>query len=300
LHNQPVITICIPAHESNLAFITQAINSVLEQSVEGWQLFVVNDEQQQKESLQRLVSQYNHPRVIYKHNPKACSMADNWNYALEQAQTDLVTLLHDDDMLAPNYVENMLLLANKFPRSACYYSGVQLINENGKTTLTLADSVKSLISPTKPIIHINGDSGLASLLNGCYIFCPTMCYRKSFLPATPFNSAYSMVTDFKFYFDTLYAGHTITGTQEKLYYYRRHNQNQTAKLTQNMMRFEEEIDFYDYVFASVNNSWHQSKKKAKAKTIIKLHLIYKVLESIFSGKFKQSALFFQFLVKKTF
>ena len=271
-----MITFVLPCYQSNLRFVAKAIDSVLVQSNNDWRLIVVDGNQSKDIKLYQLVKSYPSDKVSYIKNPSTSpSIANNWNYGLSLSTTDLVTLLHDDDFLAPRYVEKMLGLSEKFPESSCYFSDVHLVNELDDLTVTFADTVKRWLTPNSDLIHLEGDKGLAGLLAGCFIFCPTLCYRKSAIPRMPYSNKWKMVLDFQFYYDILISGGVITGTSEKLYHYRRHQQNQTLLMTNDMTRFSEEVSFYSYVRCQLSDSdWPLSINVAKSQYIIKMHLAY--------------------------
>ena len=290
------ITVCIPFYKLNLQFLSAAINSVLEQSSDCWQLIIVDGSKDKNNNVQQYVKALNKANIGYVKNDQDISMAGNWNFAVSQAKSEFVTLLHDDDLLAPNYVEQMLTLVNQYPNSTAYYCDVKLINSKGNATWTVADKIKGLLRPNEHISHLIGDEGLSSLLKGCYIFCPTICYRKSKITEKMFNKKWQMVADLQCYVDLLTSGQLITGVKEKLYCYRRHDANQTSKLTQTMLRFQEEVALYDQVtdFAKVVG-WSKSYQAAKQKSIIKMHLLFLLLKSSLFFDFNRAAKVFRYL-----
>ena len=84
-------------------------------------------------------------RLEARHNPRNLGMVDNWNYAIDASETELVSLLHADDRLLPRYVELMLELGGRHPRAAALFCGARIIDaytgdavgEDGKATFTL-------------------------------------------------------------------------------------------------------------------------------------------------------------------
>jgi len=274
------LTICIPAYNVNQLYIKRAIKSVENQSSNNWQLYVVDGSDIQDIALKQYVDSLQNKKIQYLRNEKDRSMAGNWNYSFDHAKSELVTLLHDDDYLSPKYVENMLEVAEEFDGSAAYFCDVSIVNEHNRRAFSVADFIKRFIKPRGCIIHLSGDEGLASILNGCYIFCPTICYRKSKLSYSPFSNKWKMVTDLKFYLDVLSEQSVITGINQKLYFYRRHKQNQTSKMTESLDRFKEESDLYDVIASLPLKDWPKSISKASKKRIIKLHLWYRVFKSV--------------------
>lgn len=279
------VSVCIPTYNPNIEYIRLAIDSVIKQSVEDWQLFIIDGAKKTSPRLKKLVDEFDDNRVRYRFNDGDKSMAGNWNFAVDCAETEFVTLLHDDDIWEANYLAKMLKLAQENPFSAAYFCGASLIDHVGRSTMTVADKVKGILTPNKTVTHLNGDTGLSSLLSGCFIFCPTVLYRKSKLRKVQFSSHWKMVTDFQLYYDLLTRGNTISGTNAKLYRYRRHKNNQTALLTASLERFKEEVEFYRMVAESVDRGWTMSIAKSKKMTIIKLHLTYVLLKALLTFNF---------------
>lgn len=282
-----MISICIPIYNSNFEYLKRAVQSVLSQNSSEWELKLVDGSTEPSNEIKEWVKSLNNKKIQYVQNTQDKSMAGNWNYAYNSASTELVTLLHDDDMLSPEYVKKMLVFSKENPNSSAYFCNVNTVNEQDMSTLTLADYIKRFIQPKGKQIHLKGDEGLSQLLKGCFIFCPTMCYQKSKLPQLPFDKKWKMVTDLDFYINTLKEGGTLTGHNDKLYLYRRHSNNQTSKLTQSLVRFEEEICFYSKTASDIHHSWVLTKKTATKKRIIKLHLLYLITLTLVRFDFKQ-------------
>ena len=60
-------------------------------------------------------------RVRYLRNPKNLGMAENWNRCLDVADTELVTLLHGDDELCPEYGLRMTDAMKAHPSAAAAF-----------------------------------------------------------------------------------------------------------------------------------------------------------------------------------
>lgn len=290
-----MITFAIPCYNSNINYLNKAIKSVRSQTLACWKLIIVDGNEGGQPILKSIVFNEKDERISYIYNDIDRTMAGNWNFAFNVASTDFVTLLHDDDYLASNYVEEMTKLINSEPNSSMYFCDVSLVNELGNTVTTLADNIKKFIKPKKSIMSLQGDKGLASLLKGCFIFCPTCCYKKSDISDSPFSSRWRMVTDFQMYFDLLLQGKVLTGSNKKLYFYRRHKSNQTVLLTKNFKRFEEEVSFYNEVNFKIDASWSRSKKISASKLIIKFHLFYLALKNILFFRFSHSLKCLEFI-----
>lgn len=283
-----MISVAIPCYKSDLLMLKQAINSVLMQSDPRWELILVDGNENEDCRILQLLDSLNDTRVRYIRNDADRSMAGNWNLAYSSAQAELVTLLHDDDILCESYITDMIELSKQHPNSAAYFCNVNIIGRNGKKIFNFSDSVKKIFEPKHNLLKIKGEQGIYALLQGCFIFCPTLCYRKSKLPEYPFDTDYKMVTDLKFYYDTVKSGGELTGIKRQLYAYRRHDENQTAKLTRSFIRFDEEIALYDFIESDLPDNWNRAARAAKRKTIIKLHLFYLVIVNTVKLRFSKA------------
>jgi glycosyltransferase involved in cell wall biosynthesis len=281
-----LITFAIPCYNSNYIYLRHAVDSVLSQNCNQWKLIIVDGNKVPDANLERLVLSLDRESVSYQYNKADKSMAGNWNFCLEVADTELVCLLHDDDFLSVNYIQEMIELAEKKSFASAYFCSVNLINAQNKRAYTLADYVKKIIKPKGNLIVLEGDNGLASLLKGCYIYCPSLVYRKSMICSAPFDSNWSMVTDLKFYTETLLNGGNIVGTSNRLFNYRRHNNNQTAILTDDLQRFKEELDVYDSLLPILSmKKWKRSYYQANLKIIIRFHLLFQLLKTLLKCDF---------------
>ncbi|HKQ38043.1 MAG TPA: glycosyltransferase family 2 protein, partial [Verrucomicrobiae bacterium] len=70
-------------------------------------------------------------RIQYMRNPKRRGLFDNWNACVDYCRTPWLSILHDDDYLAPNCVESMVALARQQPGCALYYGHYKVADETG-------------------------------------------------------------------------------------------------------------------------------------------------------------------------
>lgn len=284
------MTIAIPFY-GNLAYLKQAIDSVLQQTEQDFALIIADDCGPEGDEASAWIAALNDQRISYARHTSNLGLAGNWNACIRMAQTDLVTLLHADDLLHPSYVEKMVATATSYPDAALLFCRAEIIDNCGHRKFSFPDYIKTVLAPARkfPLI-LSGDRALSSLLNGCYIICPTICYRRSLLDDLQFSTRWRMVVDFDFYARVFYAGKKAIGIVDRLYYYRRHEQNQTSLLTAAMVRFEEESQFYSEVAKeTIALGWALSAQKATKKIIIKLNLLHCTVSDLVKGQFRAAA-----------
>ena len=126
----PLVTIAIPAYKRK--YLKEAIQSVLEQSYKNLEVVIVNDCSPQ--DLDSVLKSFGDDRIHYYFNRKNLGKDDpahNWNKCLSYAHGDLFSILCDDDMYEPTFVERMVELAQKYQNVSVFRSRADFIDKNG-------------------------------------------------------------------------------------------------------------------------------------------------------------------------
>ncbi len=265
-------------------YLKVAVESVLAQTIDGWELIVCDDSGEENE-VAALLAGYDDPRITYHRNPENLGMVANWNLGLDLAASDLVNLLHADDALHPHYAATMCELAARHPESAAFFCETTIIDAGGHETFSFADSIKKFLIPgglrgaaRDGDLVLQGEEALASLMAGYFIMTPTICYRKSRLGERRFSAEWKQVQDLIFMTNLLFDGECVVGTPERAYAYRRHEESATAVQSESMLRFDEEFRSFDLIAARAGaQGWHEAARVAREKRIVKLHLGYRAL-----------------------
>lgn len=210
-------------------------------------------------------------------NEQNLGMARTWNRCLDEAATDLVTIVHGDDELEPTYASEMVALARRCPDASALFAGARIIDEQGRPAFSFPDFYKQLLTPSHAaLLELHGDRGLASLMRGNYIFCPSLCYRRSKLGDIRFDPRFRMVLDVDLTTRVLLSGGSLVGVpKQRLYHYRRHSENATQHLTKELTRFEEEAAFYlDIARRAERIGFAYTARVARRQRIVKLNLLF--------------------------
>ena len=116
-----LVSIAIPAYKRT--YLAEAIDSALSQDYQNIELIIVNDHSPY--DLDSIVGQYHDSRIRYyknKRNLGKRSIVLNWNRCLEYARGEFFVLLCDDDVLMPNFVTELLKLADKYPQCNVFHA----------------------------------------------------------------------------------------------------------------------------------------------------------------------------------
>ena len=277
------ITFAVPFYKGK-DYLARAIRSVFAQDAPEWQLVVCDDSP--GGAAEEVVRAFADPRIGYVRNEQNLGMAGNWNRGLDVATTELVTLLHADDELLPNYARLITRAAAEHPRAAGVFCRARVIGPDGRPVFSLPDRVKDvLVRWGSDPVRVAGPAGVASLLRGNFIMCPTVCYRRPVLGERRFSARWKFVLDLAFFTRLLSEGEELIGVPEFGYAYRRHPENATAAYTESLLRFEEEAVLYNELAATARSRrWAEVFRVARQKRIIRLHLGFRILADVLRGR----------------
>lgn len=122
-------SILIPAYKSR--FLKEAIESVLCQTYNDFEIIIVNDAS--PEDLDSIVNCYQDSRIrYYKNNVGfgAIHVVGNWNKCLNNAIGDYVICMGDDDKLLPSCLEEYKELIEDNPGIGLLHGWTEIIDEN--------------------------------------------------------------------------------------------------------------------------------------------------------------------------
>ena len=123
-----MISFVLPAYKAR--FLSSAIESILAQTSNNWELVIVDDHS--PEDLKVIVDCYHDDRVRYYRNAQNLggeNLVRQWNYCITLAQGDWIVLAADDDVYAPTFCEECEKLMAKYPQVDLIRSRVLQIDE---------------------------------------------------------------------------------------------------------------------------------------------------------------------------
>lgn len=123
-------SICIPAYKSK--YVQECIDSILAQTVEDFELIILND--CSPEPVEEVVLKNEDSRIRYFKNEKnvgAYDLVDNWNKCLELSTGEYIVIMGDDDRLATDYLAEFKNLIHKYPELNVYHCRSKIIDDDG-------------------------------------------------------------------------------------------------------------------------------------------------------------------------
>lgn len=129
---EDLVSIITPCHNSS-GFISQAIDSVLAQTYENWEMLIVDDGS--TDSTVHIVEDYlkKDSRIRLIRLGKNCGPAVARNRAIEEARGRYIAFLDSDDIWLPEKLEKQTAFMRENDIDLCY-SSYYIIDENGSET----------------------------------------------------------------------------------------------------------------------------------------------------------------------
>jgi glycosyltransferase involved in cell wall biosynthesis len=147
----PLISIVIPTFD-RLDLLKEAVESALfQRDFKDFEIIVVdnNDSSSHTAKVEQLFDTYNDSRLFYYHNEINIGMTGNWNRCIELARGEWISILHDDDILHPEFLYEISKVLNDNDLVVC---GV-IVGE--KYDLSYADKNVMIKSPIVPVRVVN-------------------------------------------------------------------------------------------------------------------------------------------------
>jgi glycosyltransferase involved in cell wall biosynthesis len=112
----PAVTVAIPAYKPQ--YLSEAIESVLRQTFQDFEIVVVNDGSPDTKLIESIVGSYPQIRYIYQDNAGGAAAR---NCAVKAARAPLIVNLDDDDLLEPSCLESQVAFMQEHPEMDVRY-----------------------------------------------------------------------------------------------------------------------------------------------------------------------------------
>lgn len=299
-----LVSVFIPIYKAK--YLDKALESIRNQTYQNLEIILYNDGS--PEDINTIVYKHlNDNRIKYidnKINIGASSLVKVWNKFLQYVHGEFFLLASDDDIYHKDFLNEMILLAKKYPNVNLFHSRVAIINNNDEITN---------ITPLCPEFE-NGIDFMWHRINDLrYQYAPDfMCRTKAIASINGFvefpsawNSddatwfelskisgvAYSP----KILFNFRYSGINITS-----------GGNIMNKITANLMfvdwihNFLNEIDTYPLSKEGILNNFNKKIDKRNSSLLASLSY-FRILKLFINNEFKlKKIIFLTSVIKKTY
>jgi glycosyltransferase involved in cell wall biosynthesis len=233
-------SIVIPARNGAL-FLAETLECALSQTRRADEVVLIDDAS--TDATRRIVeSEPFKGRIRYLYNAVPSGFADAWNRAAGHATGDFVTLLHQDDLLHPEYLAVVEQALGRFPGVKHVYSACDYIDADGIVVRSPAYSgAEPVLYSGKEYAH-NYFTGV--LRNDHIHRCPGVTTSRELLLRCGYRKEAGHIADDDFFL-RVGAFTDVVGIARPLASFRIHDESVTGKLPLLSLRLAQ-----DYVFQS--------------------------------------------------
>ena len=122
-----LVSFVLPAYKGE--FLREAMQSLLSQSYEHFELIVVND--CSPDDLDSIVESFRDSRISYYKNSQnrgSIDLVGHWNACVEKAKGEYIVIASDDDIYHSEYLSEMMSLVRKYPEVDLFHCRLRYID----------------------------------------------------------------------------------------------------------------------------------------------------------------------------
>jgi glycosyltransferase involved in cell wall biosynthesis len=124
----PLVSILMPAYNCE-NFVNQAIDSILNQTYENWELLISDDAS--TDNTKKIIDTYSDKRIKRFHNEANLGYLQTWNKIIQLAAGEYITFQDADDYSSLNRVEKLVNTLNKNQDFGLVGSNCKFITDEG-------------------------------------------------------------------------------------------------------------------------------------------------------------------------
>ncbi len=231
-----LVSVIMPCYNSS-RFLKQAIDSVIAQTYQNWELILIDD--CSDDGSVSIAEEYAEPRIHVLKNEKNSGAAISRNNGISRAKGRWIAFLDSDDLWDPEKLEQHLdfMISN---RSAFSCTDYTVVDRDNKAT--------AVFEPKKD------NYGYKDILKHCFVGCSTAIYDTQKLGKVFMPEAAVKREDFACWLSILKTGETVSCLHRKLSKYRVYQGSvssdkfKLAKLQWNVYRKVEHLPFFSCIY----------------------------------------------------
>ena len=180
-------------------------------------------------------------------------IANDWNFALDIAQTDLVTIVHQDDVYEDEYALKMVNAFEKSKGNALIaFSNYREILDNRLRSNSLNFMVKKILLAPFFFTHSISSVFLKKFILsfGDPICCPSVTFNKTALKDFKFSSDFYCALDWYAWYELAKKEGAFLYVNKKLLQHRIHNESATTANLDTGIRQQEECKILNMIWGS--------------------------------------------------
>ena len=200
MKDNPLVTVAISTCNRSERHIRESLESVLRQSYRELEI-IVADDASTKVEVAAIVNSYGDARISYHRHERNVGVARNFDWCVRQARGEWVNVFHDDDVMLPDNVQNMVAEARRHPKVNFQFTEVIFIDDESVEMALPHWSVeipKGVVYPGRYLVEFL----FARFANK--ICAPSVFIKRDvYLRGLPFSPSPSFTTDLNMWLKVL-------------------------------------------------------------------------------------------------
>ena len=219
-------------------YLEECIQSLLSQTVKSTVILATSTP---SDFIFNLCDMYSIPVFINKGEK---GIAGDWNFALSCADTELITIAHQDDIYEQSYTEEMLKCMNRVKYPVLFSSDYSELRNGGKVRNNRLLQIKKVMR--FPMWLLPGSIAARRLMLsfGDPICCPSVTYVRSMINRHPFCSGLLASLDWQQWEALSKEKGSFAYCNSPLMAHRIHEESETSRVISKYSRTEEDFAMY--------------------------------------------------------
>ena len=223
-NEQIKISIIITSYNYEI-FISEAIDSIINQTYSNWELIIVDDgsDDNSVEVIKKYCEKDNRIKLFQHENAVNKGLKDTVLLGMEKASFEWVTFLESDDLYKPNYLEEKVNAIENNPEIGLIFNDVEIIGDEDEIK-----GYEDYVIKRNNILKISKIKYEDLLVINLIPSFSCVMVKKSILQTCDFNSPMPQSLDY-FLWIQLYNKLKMGYLSNKLTYWRKHARNYMKK-----------------------------------------------------------------------
>lgn len=180
--------------------------------------------------------------IPLKINTGKSGIGEDWNFGLDSAQTELITLAHQDDRYEPDYIQTMLSVMNRAMDPILYFTNYYEIKNGQRKDKDRLLRIKRLMLIPVRLFPGQRWARRLSISFGNPICCPSVTYRRSVMDGRKFSSIFESNMDWEMMESLSQLDGGFVYVPKPLMGHRIHEASTTSKLIGKNLRTHEDYE----------------------------------------------------------
>lgn len=230
-------TFCICAYQES-RYLEECVVSLMNQTRKTDILIATSTP---NDYINGIAEKYSLP-VHVNHGEKGIS--GDWNFAASLADTNLITIAHQDDIYEPEYAEKIIAAAEKRKDLIIAFSGYGELRNGEKVTRNRLLRIKRLMLWPLRFSKKSRFVRRRVLSLGCPICCPAVTYSRDIIHANPFRPDYKSDLDWQQWEKLSGLKGSFVYVGKPLMYHRIHAESATTEIIGDSLRNKEDYQMF--------------------------------------------------------